>query len=157
LKLPASVDAMPVSILSIPRSCFLAAAPLVLAAVLGCSGEKLSSDDQVKTHLRQILMAYTSGDTRPRDMEDLRSAINDMHIIDLAGPPDEVLISPRDKQPIIVILSADASDPLDAILAYEQQGADGKRYVATMGGDVKEMNDADFSQAKFAGKHKPGS
>src|SRR5688572_12442478 len=142
----------------ISRIALCAVCSLLAAGFVGCSStETFSEEDQTKAHLRQIAMAYTSTEKPPRDMEQLRSSVNDIHVLGVGVPPDEALVSPRDKQPIVVIFGVDGTDSEDSILAYEQQGADGKRWIVTMGGDVKQLTDEEFSKASFAHRHKPAA
>ena len=89
-------------------------------------------------------------------MEELRLAIRDLHALEMGLPPEVALVSPRDKQPFVIILGADNADSPDSIMVYEQQGADGKRYVLKRGATIEVLTDEEFSKAKFAKNHKPG-
>lgn len=113
----------------------------------------------MKANLLQIVKAYTSilsySRRPPRDMEELSSAINDLHLLGLGLPPEDALVSPRDKQPFVIIIEADGKDAGDPILAYEQQGLNGSRWVLTMAAEVKLLDDESFSKARFAHNHKP--
>jgi hypothetical protein len=60
----------------------------------------------------------------------------------LKGTVDELFLSPRDKQPYVVRynVAVSAPGPKGApVIAYEQSGASGKRYVATALGSVELM------------------
>ncbi len=129
--------------------------PFFLAGLSGCATDEPTEDDRVRAHLQQIVRAYASPEQRPRDMEQLRSSVSDMHAMGLGVPADQAMVSPRDNQPFVVIFEPDASATGDAILAYEQQGRDGKRWVVTMSGDIRLLADAEFSQATFAKKRPP--
>jgi hypothetical protein len=116
-------------------------------------------DEMVKANLMQIakgyLMILSYNRRPPKDMEELRAAVNDLHRLDMGVPVDEALVSPRDKQPLVIVLGANSSDPGDSILAYEQEGLNGQRWIVTMGADVKQLPDAEFAKAKFPKNHKP--
>jgi hypothetical protein len=70
-------------------------------------------------------------------------------------PPEEALVSPRDNQPIVIIMGANDNDGASSILAYEKTGAEGTRWVVTMGGEAKKLPNEEFSKATFAKGHKP--
>jgi len=91
-------------------------------------------------------------------MDEIREQLAHIHEAGLGRDPDEVLRSPRDGQPFVVITGVDFdSTAKTTIWAYEQQGADGKRYVMTLSRDVKQVPDEDFPKATFAKGHKPAS
>lgn len=133
--------------------------PIIAACLAGCAADKPSDDELVKANLIQIAKAYlmvlSYNRKGLRDMDELRSAVNDLHRLQMGAPPEEALVSPRDKQPLVIILGADSSDRGDAILAYEQQGLDGNRWIVTMGADLKQLRDEEFAKAPFAKNHKP--
>lgn len=131
---------------------------LLLVAVYGCA-QPPDPDELTKANLQQIAKAYlmelTYYQRPPRDMDALRSLIEDLHKLDMGAPVDEAIVSPRDQQPFVIILGADTSDAGESILAYEQKGTNGTRWVVTLGGTVKNLPDEEFSKATFAKQHKP--
>ncbi|HEY7155179.1 MAG TPA: hypothetical protein VH575_14550 [Gemmataceae bacterium] len=84
----------------------------------------------------------------PRSEDELKRCFKE---IGETGDPDQVLRSPRDGEPYVILygppLDADARD---VILAYEKNGAEGKRYVLTQARRVQVMTDGEFAAAKFA-------
>ncbi len=127
----------------------------------GCSSPRFE-EDPVKANLRSIGKAYWTivgfHNRPPRDLEELRSTLADLHAVEMGEAPDKVLISPRDKQPFVIILGAQPSaTESTTILAYEQQGADNTRYVLTTSGTILEMSNDEFAKASFAANHKPAS
>jgi hypothetical protein len=89
----------------------------------------------------------------PRDANDLRRFFKELGV---GGDPDQVLRSPRDGQPYVILFGA----PLDAtgahtILAFERQGAEGRRYVLTVARGVKLLTQEEFDRAAFAQGHDP--
>lgn len=138
-----------------------ACSSLLLAGVCGCSSNDTFDEEPVKANLRQINKAYWSvlGYTRrpPRDLEELKTTLNDLHRLDMGAPPEEALVSPRDKLPLVIIFGANESDPANAIMAYEKKGSENSRWVVMMGGDIAKLSDEEFSKATFAKNHKPAS
>ena len=75
---------------------------------------------------------------------------------------DQPWCSARDGQPLVVCWGANVTKWHDwgqktPVLAYEKQGADGKRYVLTAVGSVELLADEDFHEASFPPGQKPGS
>src|SRR5688572_23498077 len=133
--------------------------PIALTAMLlalslaGCKAEEKFEEEPIKANLRQINKAYWTHlgyhDVPPQP-ENLRQDVEGLHSLDMGRPADEALISPRDKQPIVIIYGADNKTPRQAILAYEKEGADGTRWVVTMGQDIRELSNEEFAKAQFA-------
>jgi hypothetical protein len=137
------------------------AAALLAALLLGCQTKSDTFEEEpVKANLRQISKAYSTYlgyHNRPPDPEQLRSAVEDLHRLQMGRPAEEAMVSPRDKQPFVIIYGAGGSDPTGSILAYEAQGAEGTRWVVTMIQDIKPLTNEEFKKATFANKHKPSS
>jgi hypothetical protein len=68
------------------------------------------------------------------------------------GAPDlnALFVSPRDNQPYVVRYDLDRSQlmpgPTMPIIAYEQTGVNGNRYVADMVGGVREVDETKFRE-----------
>jgi hypothetical protein len=135
-----------------------AAGRLVLVAVVGAGPGGCSTkppprtEDPDTTNLRRIYQAFrTCEDFKNRGPLDVGELKRWLGELGEPGTPDEFLISRRDGQPF-VICYGQSIDPKhgDIILAHEKDGADGKRYVLTLGGSVKPFTDAEFAKARFA-------
>jgi hypothetical protein len=132
-----------------------------LLFVFGCSTEVKTDEEPVVKNLYELAQAHTAymGVTNGRpatEPEQLKQQLVYIHDAGLGRAPDEVLISPRDGLPIVVILGVDFdSVQKSTIWAYEQKGVDGKRYVMTLSRDVALMSDDEFARANFAKGHKP--
>jgi hypothetical protein len=142
----------------------IAASALLLLEIsfCGCSSQPKSAEDENTTDMRHIARAYelviNQSKKPPRDIEQIKSVLNELAEAKLNPPADEVLTSSRDGQPYVVILGANLGATRSAdVLAYEAKGAEGKRYVLKMSYDVSQMTDAEFAQATFAMGHKPAS
>lgn len=69
------------------------------------------------------------------------------------GTPEDFMISRRDKQPFVIYYgNAIHPDGGELVLVHEKDGAGGKRFVLTLGGNVKALTDEEFAKAKFAPK-----
>lgn len=144
----------------LPRSAFLAGL-LVVLSTSGCSEPKFE-EEPVKANLRLIGKAYFMiADYRkrpPKDEEELRTQLAELHTLQMGGPPAEVLVSPRDMQPIVIILGpGKLSDGSANVLAYEKVGADNSRYVLMQNGDIQKLSNEDFAKASFFNNHKPSA
>lgn len=150
------------------RAATLAATALLLACLPGCSGCGNGSNVYVvplsasETRLRDLVLGYMDAHQRlgrgPKSAEELKP--------DLArfGNPDELLVSPNDGEPYVVVWGVDPSGggPTDyqgmwPIIAYEKKGSGGKRAVVDTRGRPLTVPDEDFSKLKFVGRHRPGN
>src|SRR5262249_36269957 len=123
---------------------------LLLAGQTGCgSGAKVLSLTNCELTLAHVAIAYTQADSRlghpPKSAAELKPYLKEF------GNPDELLISPNDGQPFVIIWGVDTTrgGPTDykgmwAILAYEQKGASGKRTVADTRGRPLTIPAEDF-------------
>jgi hypothetical protein len=126
----------------------------------GCSSPAASEEDETTTDLRSIARAYDSvigmRKKPPRSVDEIKQVLVDFHDVGWVGPPDDVLISSRDGQPYVIVLGVDLGAEISKdVLAYEKNGAEGKRYVLLTSRDVMQMTDDEFAQATFAQGHKP--
>jgi hypothetical protein len=124
----------------------------------GCASEETFQEEPVKAHLRQICKAYfmhINFHRRPPNAQQLPAVMDDLHKLDMGAPAEKALVSPRDKQPFVIIYGADVTEPSSSILAYEQQGADDGRWVVLMNAEIKLLSKDEFSKATFAHDHKP--
>jgi hypothetical protein len=137
---------------------YLAMLPLLYT---GCSSKPAFEEEPVKANLRQISKAHGSivafHRRPPKDIAELSTALDDLHRLEMGAPAAEALVSPRDQQPFEIILDAGTSEPGDAILAFEKQGAQDGRWAVNMQGDIVLLKQDEFSQAKFARGRKPPS
>lgn len=130
---------------------------LVALAVAGCSSRSGPQEEPAAFRLRKIGQAYElAADLRnrpPRKVDELERMFKELGE---TGDPAELLRSPRDGQPYVIIFGApfDADDRA-TLLAYEKNGAEGTRYVLTLAREVKLMKNEEFARATFAQGHKP--
>src|SRR5262249_48330528 len=103
-----------------------------------------------KANLSTIGRAYYAATEKmghpPANEEQLRPFLRAL------GDPAEILRSPRDGEPYVIVYGFDTRKPFDMpppIWGYERQGADGQRYVITVMG-VNLMTDEEFATAKLA-------
>ncbi len=60
--------------------------------------------------------------------------------------PGDLFISPRDQQPLVLRFDAPSGSESDYPIAYERQGADGKRAVITALGSVELLNESELQE-----------
>jgi hypothetical protein len=132
-------------------------------SLAGCgSGPKVLPLSNAELHLAHVAAAYSEAQDQlghpPKNAEEIKPYLKEF------GNPDELLVSPNDGQPYVIIWGVDMSrgGPTDykgmwAILAYEQKGSGGKRIVTDTRGRPLTVPEEDFSKLTFAGRHKPVS
>lgn len=125
---------------------------LVLLAMLffgaGCAERPIGNLEDTR-RLGAIQYAYQEA-TRtlrrpPRHLQEIKS-----HLAEL-GNPDELLVSPRDGQPYVILWNIDletASTDPPTIYAFEKVGVDGKRYVLS-NLDIAPLADEEFARLKL--------
>jgi hypothetical protein len=121
----------------------------------GCSGGKRVEE---QSNLRSLAAYYSQYLAQhrgklPADEKELKSFIT----ADLAGSPpqaaasvDDLFISNRDGKPFVVKYRGNKSWRLPDIVAYEQEGGDGTRHVATSVGGYEELTEEAFRQKMAA-------
>jgi hypothetical protein len=122
---------------------------LGLAMAAGC-GPPPAVSPQEQDHLGTLFAAYADARAKlgrpPASLEELKP-----HLATY-GASEEILTSPRDGQPYIIVWGVDLNDPTNmnppAALAYEQLGVDGQRVVLTVMG-VARMTDDEFRRLKL--------
>jgi hypothetical protein len=137
---------------------------LFLLTILGgCGAEtdvvKFSNAEQELTY---IAMAY--GDAHSKLGHGPKSADELKPFLKTFGDPQDLLTSPNDSQPYVVVWGQDPSrgGPTDykqmfPILAYEATGSGGKRAVTDVRGRPMMVPSDDFSKLTFVGRHRPAS
>jgi hypothetical protein len=153
----------------LPLAGILGAGWLVLLCGCSSSPEPLPVDETVR-RLRDLGQAYgqftVDHQRPPQNEKDLRRQLEKMKL----GKPDELLRSPRDGQPFVIVWGFDVrqsgagqegagnkltADQAGAIYMYERQGSGGERYVLYTHGSAVKLTAADFAKARFFGSHKP--
>jgi hypothetical protein len=141
--------------------------PLGLTALLvgltGCgSGPKVVPLTDSEKKLTFIALAYNEAHSKlghaPKNAEEIKPFLKEF------GDADELLVSPNDRQPYVVVWGADPSrgGPTDyrgmwQIIAYEQKGAGGKRAVTDIRGRPLTVPEEDFPKLTFVRGHKPAA
>jgi len=122
---------------------------LALLFLSGCSSSKpiteLSKEEQaislVGRAYRDASMALRRG---PKSIQELKPYLKKY------GDPDQSLVSPNDGQPYQIVWGLTPARPArsavdNPILAYEQTGKDGKRYVLDYMLKVHHLTDKEFT------------
>ena len=132
---------------------------LLLAALTGCGSSNVHVVPltTAENRLTKIAMAYDDASADlghpPKNAEELKPYLKQF------GDPEELLVSPNDGKPFIVIWGKKlGGGPTEyksmfPILAYEQSGSN--RAVTDVRGRPMTVPEADFGQLHFVGGHKP--
>jgi hypothetical protein len=114
-----------------PRTLWLALAAASLAAA--CSSKPhITELPQGEKNLRIIFRAYTQAAQQrgrsPKNADELKPFLKDY------GNPDELLISPNDGKPYVIVPGVNLKKPQgNPVLAFEQEGKNGKRQYIALG------------------------
>jgi hypothetical protein len=143
--------------------------PLLLLGLSGCSGcsgcgpqvnvvPLTPAEDALKYIAMAYLDAHSELNRPPKNAEDLRPFLKRF------GDPEQLLVSPNDGQPFVIVWGADPNrgGPTEymnmfPILAYEKQGAGGKRAVTDIRGRPMTVPAEDLSKLTFVRGHKPSA
>ncbi len=139
------------------------ALPLWLVGLSGCGGCGTSVNviplTKAENALSKVALAYTDATGQlghpPKNAEELKPFLKPF------GNPDELLVSPNDGQPYVVVWGAQPSGgPTEYkgmwfILAYERQGAGGKVAVTDVRGRPMTVPVEDLPKLTFIGRHRP--
>jgi hypothetical protein len=124
---------------------------LFVAATFGC-GERNSTPKQHESNLRMIAVLYSQfvsahGGEIPRTEEDFKSFVQSLGpgVLDRAGLSglNELLLSRRDDKPFVVHYKS-VDWKLNHVIAYEQVGVGGTRFIASDLGAVSEIAEQQF-------------
>lgn len=132
---------------------------LLLATVLvGCTSQEVKRTQEAEnSHLRWLLRLYALASDQaqgrpPKSEESFKQFISGMdagardRLLAGAGvsSTDELFVSERDGQPYVIIYGKPARKMDGGIVAYEQQGVNGLRFVGRRVGAVEEVDDQQF-------------
>jgi hypothetical protein len=134
----------------------------LLVGLAGCSPSqnpyvvKLTKSEE---NLKFVAMAFTDATDQdgkpPQNADELKPHLKGF------GNPDELLKSPNDNLPYVIIWGArPTGGPTEykgmfPILAYEAKGSGGRRAVTDIRGRPMTVSNDDFTKLKFIGRHKP--
>jgi hypothetical protein len=136
----------------------VAAGAILFAA--GCGSDPVKYDEttlKAADQFRKVAVAYNQAAGRKKG--GITSAADLKPFLKEHGDPDALLVSPLDGKPIVVVpgLNPTAAPVGDEqmIVAYEQDGVNGKRMTVDVRGTVVIVTADDFRQIQFAGGHRP--
>jgi hypothetical protein len=132
----------------------------IVVGLAGCgTGPNVIPLSKAEKSLTNIALAYGEAHARlghgPKDAEELKPYLKEF------GNPDELLISPNDGEPFVVVWGANPrGGPTDykqifPVLAYEKKGTRGKRALTDIRGRPMTIPTEDFSKLTFVGGHRP--
>ncbi|MGO9110357.1 MAG: hypothetical protein ACLP9L_14130 [Thermoguttaceae bacterium] len=126
-------------------------------AFSGCSSQTQSRERE-QSNLKPLAIFYGqfigrhSGQS-PANEAEFKSYLQTIPVTKLASfgvtNVDSIFTSSRDQKPYVVVYgcqSSTAAEAPDQVIAYEQVGRGGKRFVAFLVGKIDEVDDARFKQ-----------
>jgi hypothetical protein len=130
---------------------------MVTLGIIGCERrEVVNKGPEGVCNLLSLAKAYTrtaAGVRTPRSIEDIMPALKTI------GDPQGLLRSPRDGKPYVIVWGVDIRSPVlrrngmsgsDApIIAYEQEGRDGKRQAVNLTLRGQEYSAEEVAQLKL--------
>jgi hypothetical protein len=129
---------------------------LVLCLVAGgCGGSQRRSQEREESNLKPLAVFYGKyiGQHRgqpPASEKELKEFIRSAGADQLASfnvaDVDSLFVSPRDQKPYVVLYGRAAPVGKDRVVAYEQKGKNGKRFVANDLGQIQEVDEARFKE-----------
>jgi hypothetical protein len=135
---------------------------LGLACLAGCWSATLRVIPLTESekNLTNIVLAYRDAQPglkhAPKNAEELKPFLKEY------GDPDQMLVSPNDREPYVIVWGADTSrgGPTEyqgmwAIIAYERKGTGGRRAIVDVRGRPLTVPQEDFPKLTFVGGHKP--
>lgn len=137
-------------------SCLL----LGIVAFAGCGGGPVASaESKDVSHARALTALYftvtsalgKSPDSEAQFKEEIAKRSPDLGVLNV-GSVDELFVSDRDGQPLVVSYGQPAAGVDRAVVVYEQTGKDGVRLVGNRSGQVQELDAAAFAKVVSAAK-----
>jgi hypothetical protein len=127
---------------------------LLLLVVAGCGGQTLAPSATEGRRIGAIvtthnMMERATGRLPPNEQEFKKFiAENGSQSLERAGVTtvDELFVSDRDSQPVVVTYGKYPTEMSAKIVVYEKDGADGKRFVGYNSGAVELVDDARFNE-----------
>ena len=132
----------------------------LVLALAGCGRGGTGKLDPSMQNLQKIAVAYAQATTHlnrpPQNLNDLMPSLKQQ------GDPAEILRSPDDGEPYVILWGVDFRKPPSSggdpsvVFAYEKQGRGGTRHVLRMPTRVVLLTDDEFRKAPFPPGQQPG-
>jgi hypothetical protein len=129
----------------------------LLVALSGCGSEK-QSEEREQSNLKPLAVLYGQFTAQhrgqaPSNEDEFKKFIQALPPEKLASfkvaNVDILLVSARDQKPYVVVYGpapSAGSSPTNRVIAYEQTGVGGKRFVAFSVGKIEEVDQARFKE-----------
>ena len=133
-----------------------AIALVLLGVVAGCGDKGRPNQAQEDSPLKPIALFYGEYQHRgqpPASEAEFKAFLKDPKIAERLNKDfkitdiDKMFVSPRDNKPFVIYygtMSKNSGSGGAPVVGYEQQGVNGKRFVASALGGVAELDDAEF-------------
>ena len=126
---------------------------LLVASLMGCTSSDPGAADRQSSNLKPLAVLYgvylrEHRGQPPANEEEFKTWVRnyDAKKREAVGAKDaeSIFVSSRDNKPYKFVFGG--SQTHDAVVVYEQEGVNGKRYVGTSVGNVEELDEATFRQ-----------
>jgi hypothetical protein len=141
----------------VPRLASILLLSVVVADYAGCVTKDESIKQRETSHVRLLTSLHAMVTAKlgrvPRDEQEFKQTIAKLSVSLerlKVGSIDELFISERDGQPLVVVYSS--SPTASDVVVYEQTGLNGKRQIGHRIGMVEEVDEAQYKKLT-ASKH----
>jgi hypothetical protein len=124
---------------------------LTCVLIAGCDNGASSRDATDDSHLKIIADSYSlflkNNRRLPKDDTEFREFVTQRAAEDPRAEGqtiDQLLTSPRDRQPYVLLTEQNAPSGGSIQAAYEQEGVNGRRLIADTAGNIQEVDEATF-------------
>ncbi len=134
---------------------FLSLLLVIATTSLACT-QQAPPPTQQEIHLKALAVCYgkflaSHQGRTPKNEAEFKAFVEQLPREQIPGAPSDsssLFVSPRDNQPYLIRYDIGPAMPgLHApVIAYEQTGVDGKRYVANLLGAVEQVDEATFRE-----------
>jgi hypothetical protein len=139
------------------RLTVFAAVALACMAAMGCGSHKQSQPRQ-QSGLKKLALVYGRFLSQhrgkpPADEAEFKKYVGSLRPAELksfgVNDPSQIFVSERDGKPYVIIYGPPKGPPgpgSSPVIAYEQEGKGGNRWVASAAGAVEEVDEARFRE-----------
>jgi len=127
----------------------------VCALPSGCGGTHRESQERQQSNLKPLAVFYGQFIGRhrgqpPASEKEFKEFIRSSGTRESAGfdvsDVESLFVSSRDQKPYVVLYGKNAPAGKDRVVAYEQEGEGGRRFVANDLGNVQEVDEAQLKE-----------
>jgi hypothetical protein len=127
--------------------------PLTAPLLSGCGSGSANNHIKQTSHVRAIAALYFTANSvlgkNPSNEQEFKNVLSqrkmDLGVLGVSSV-DELFVSDRDDQPLVIIYGPQPKGAAQGVIVYEQIGKDGVKLVGTSNGQVIEADAAQFAK-----------